>query len=252
MKQCRIIAIANHKGGVGKTTTTKELGSILARKGHKVLLIDLDAQANLTASQSTVTDGPGIYEVMTGRVDRLPVISISECLDLVPSSLSLAMVDIELASSIARERILADAIENSRARAEYDFILLDCPPSLSLMTLNAFTACTDIIIPLICEVLPFTGLAKINDFIKKVQRLNPAAHVTGIIVTRWEKSKLSCGIEDNLRKVLGERVFSTKIRKNVRLAETPLERKNIVDYDSTSNGAKDYQAFADEILERLG
>lgn len=253
MKECRIIAIANHKGGVGKTTTTKELGSILARKGHKVLLIDLDAQANLTASLSTVMDGPGIYDLMTGKTDRLPVIGINECLDLVPASLSLAMVDVELSSAIARERILSDVIEKSHARQEYDFIILDCPPSLGLMTLNAFTACTDIIIPLVCEVLPFNGLTMINDFINMVQmRLNPAAHVTGIIVTRWEKSKLSCGIEDNLRKVLGERVFSTKIRKNVRLAETPLERKNIVDYDSSSNGAKDYQAFADEILERLG
>ena len=140
MKECRIIAIANHKGGVGKTTTTKELGSILARKGHKVLLIDLDAQANLTASLSTVMDGPGIYDLMTGKTDRLPVIGINECLDLVPASLSLAMVDVELSSAIARERILSDVIEKSHARQEYDFIILDCPPSLGLMTLNAFTA----------------------------------------------------------------------------------------------------------------
>ena len=162
------------------------------------------------------------------------------------------MADVELSSAIARERILSDLLIKSKAVETYDFILFDCPPSLGLMTLNAFTASTDILIPLVAEVLPFKGLTMINDFIKMVHaRLNPQAHVSGILITRWEASNLSKGIENNLRQALGGIVFRTKIRKNVRLAEAPLENANIVDYDPRSNGAKDYLSFAEEFLERM-
>ena len=248
----RIIAVANHKGGVGKTTTTSSLGSILAGKGYKVLLVDLDAQANLTTSLTPSSDGATIYEAMTGKVETLPIVILHEHLHLVPASLTLAMADVELSSAIARERILSDLLIKSKAVETYDFILFDCPPSLGLMTLNAFTASTDILIPLVAEVLPFKGLTMINDFIKMVHaRLNPQAHVSGILITRWEASNLSKGIENNLRQVLGDTVFRTKIRKNVRLAEAPLENANIVDYDPRSNGAKDYLSFAEEFLERM-
>ena len=213
----RIIAVANHKGGVGKTTTTSSLGSILASKGYKVLLVDLDAQANLTTSLTSTNDGATIYEAMTGKVETLPIVILHEHLHLVPASLTLAMADVELSSAIARERILSDLLVKSKAVQSYDFILFDCPPSLGLMTLNAFTASTDILIPLVAEVLPFKGLT----------------------------------IENNLRQALGDTVFCTKIRKNVRLAEAPLENANIVDYDPRSNGAKDYLSFAEEFLERM-
>lgn len=248
----RIIAVANHKGGVGKTTTVASLGSILSKKGYKVMLIDLDAQANLTHSLTTLTDGATIYDAMTGRADGLPVIAITDNLHLVPASLTLAMADVELSTAIARERILSDTLYNSGIADTYDFIFFDCPPSLGLITLNAFTAATDIIIPLVSEVLPFKGLTMINDFIKMVHtRLNPAAHITGILITRWESIRLSKGIEANLRQALGEVVFQTKIRKNIRLAEAPLENADIVDYDPKCNGAIDYQAFADEFLCRI-
>lgn len=248
----RIIAVANHKGGVGKTTTVASLGSILSKKGYKVMLVDLDAQANLTTSLSTPSDGATIYDALTAKVERLPVITISENLHLVPASLTLAMADVELSTAIARERILSELLSKPDVADCYDFIFFDCPPSLGLMTLNAFTASTDIIIPLVSEVLPFKGLTMINDFIKMVHaRLNPSAHITGILITRWESSKLSKGIETNLRQALGEVVFNTKIRKNVRLAEAPLEAVNIVDYDPKSNGAADYQAFAEEFLTRI-
>ena len=238
----RIIAVANHKGGVGKTTTTSSLGSILASKGYKVLLVDLDAQANLTTSLTSSSDGATIYEAMTGKVETLPIVILHEHLHLVPASLTLAMADVELSSAIARERILSDLLVKSKAVQSYDFILFDCPPSLGLMTLNAFTASTDILIPLVAEVLPFKGLTMINDFIKMVHtRLNPQAHVSGILITRWEASNLSRGIENNLRQALGDTVFCTKIRKNVRLAEAPLENANIVDYDPRSNGASSGQ-----------
>ena len=178
---------------------------------------------------------------MTGRADGLPVIAITDNLHLVPASLTLAMADVELSTAIARERILSDTLYNSGIADTYGFIFFDCPPSLGLMTLNAFTAATDIIIPLVSEVLPFKGLTMINDFIKMVHtRLNPSAHITGILITRWESSRLSKGIETNLRQALGDR-----------LAEAPLENADIVDYDPKCNGAIDYQAFADEFLCRI-
>lgn len=255
----KIISVANHKGGVGKTTTVASLGSILSQKGYRVLLIDLDAQANLTTSVlpgyvnevRETFNGPTIYETLTGKADKMPEYELSSTLHLVPASLTLAMVDVELSTAVARESILKEVLERANVSDKYDFVLLDCPPSLGLVTLNAFTASTDIIIPLVSEVLPFKGLTMINNFITMVQRkLNPKAHVTGILITRWENSNLSKNIETRLRANVGELVFQTKIRKNIRLAEAPLENRNIIDYDKNCNGAKDYQAFAEEFLER--
>jgi len=247
----KIIAVANHKGGVGKTTTVANLGGMLAQKGYRVLLIDLDAQANLTTSLVASTNGQTIYDAMTGKVDALPVVEVNLYLHLVPSSLSLAMADVELSSAIARERLLADLLHKDGLAERYDYIFLDCPPSLGLMTLNAFTASTDILIPLVAEVLPFKGLTMIKDFIDMVhRRLNPDAHIAGILITRWEGSNLSKGIEANLRQTLGDVVYDTKIRKNVRIAESPLENRTVMDYDARSNGARDYQALADEFLSR--
>ena len=248
----RIIAVANHKGGVGKTTTVASLGSILSQKGYRVLLIDLDAQANLTTSLVANYEGPTVYEAMTGKVETLPEVTVCDNLRLIPASLTLAMVDVELSTAIARESILTDVLVKADVGQRYDFVLLDCPPSLGLITLNAFTASTDIIIPLVSEVLPFKGLTMINSFISMVKRkLNPRAHITGILITRWEGSKLSKGIESKLRTAVGGLVFQTKIRKNIRLAEAPLENRNIIDYDKNCNGAKDYQAFAEEFLARM-
>ena len=162
------------------------------------------------------------------------------------------MIDVELSTAIARESVLKDVLEKTQVSDHYDYILLDCPPSLGLITLNAFTASTDIIIPLVSEVLPFKGLTMITDFINMVKRkLNPLVKVSGILITRWEGSKLSKGIEEKLREALGEQVFDTKIRKNIRLAEAPLENRNIVDYDKSSNGAKDYIQFTEEFLARI-
>lgn len=248
----RIIAIASHKGGVGKTTTAASLGSILAEKQYRVLLVDLDAQANLTASMMADYEGPTIYEALTDKTDTLPVLPINDWLSIVPASLTLAMADIELSSAIRREYILADILQREDIKDKYDFILLDCPPSLGLITLNAITAATDVIIPLVCEVLPFKGLTMMNNFITMVQRkLNPNVRIAGILVTRWERSNLSNGIETKLRETVNDLLFTTKIRKNIRLAEAPLESRNIMDYDSRCRGAKDYQAFAIEFLAAM-
>lgn len=248
--EVKIISFANHKGGVGKTTTTASVGSILAGQGKRVLVIDLDAQANLTASLLHGEAEVSIYNTLVGGAS-LPMIPICENLHLVPASLSLAMVDLELASAMARERILAEAIEE--VKDNYDYILIDCPPSLGLLTLNAFTASNEIIIPLVAEVLPFKGLTMINNFIDMVRkRLNPKVHVTGILITRWENTNLSRQIEEGMRAQLGDLVFQTKIRKNVTIAEAPLESKNIVEYAPKSNGAKDYKAFTEELKQKFG
>lgn len=252
MKQAKIISVANHKGGVGKTTTTASVGSILASKGYKVLLIDLDAQANLTSSLIKGTVPASIYNAMTSQSSALPIHRVHPKLelDLVPASLELARADLELASRIARERILANLLEEHISN--YDYILMDCPPSLGLMTLNAITASDYVIIPLVAEVLPFNGLKMISDFVFTLKKiLNPQVDILGILITRWEATNLSKTIESGLRKELGDKIFATKIRKNVTIAQAPLEATNIVEYDPKSNGAKDYQAFTDELLERM-
>ena len=251
MKQAKIISIANHKGGVGKTTTTASVGSILATKGYKVLVIDLDAQANLTSSLIKGEVSASIYDAMK-KSNALPIYRINEKteLDLVPASLELAQADFEMASKIARERILANLLEDYKDK--YDYIIMDCPPSLGLMTFNAITASDYVIIPLVAEILPFNGLKMISDFIGQLKKyLNPKIEILGILITRWESTNLSKGIEERLRNNLGEKIFTTKIRKNVTIAQAPLEATNIVEYDPKSNGAIDYQAFTDEILERM-
>ena len=236
--ETKIISVANHKGGVGKTTTVASVGSILASQGHRVLMIDMDAQAKST-----------VYSALMGN-ESLPIASLSENLFLVPASLQLSMAELELASAMARERILSELLEP--VKGEFEYVLIDCPPSLGLLTLNALTASTDIVIPLVAEVLPFKGLAMMNRFIGMVQKkLNEKAHVTGILITRWENTKLGGGVESQLRESLGSKVFTTKIRKNVSLAEAPYEVKDIVTYAPKSNGATDYLEFARELMKKL-
>lgn len=222
--------------------------------GYHVLLIDIDAQANLTSCLLKEVPEVTIYEALTGKISHpysvLPI-QVRPSLHLIPSSLQLAKVDMELVSAMERERKLQRLIEP--IMDNYDFILIDCPPSLGIMTLNAFTVSNEIIIPMVAEVLPFKGLTMISDFIGSVrQYLNPAAHITGILLTRWENTNLSKHIETGLRSQLSDKVFATKIRKNVSLAEAPLEAKNIVEYAPKSKGALDYLTFTEEILKKLG
>lgn len=250
MKQTKIIAIANHKGGVGKTTTTASVGAILARRGYKVLVIDFDFQANLTTClmKEPPTD-PLFYRALTEKAEELPVISVSENLDLVPATEELAAAELEMVNRMMREFILKKLLEPLHGK--YDFILIDCPPGLGIPVINAFVAATDIIVPLFPEKLSMKGLEMVIKNVDRVQSFNPQTHISGILIARWERSNHAENIEKGLRQSYGEYVFNTKIRKNIRIVDASAVCCNIVDYDPRSNSAQDYLAFTDELLKRM-
>ena len=249
----KIIAFVNQKGGVGKTTSCLNIGAALTRKGKRVLLIDADPQGNLTISAGVnlQNDEPTIYEVLKGTTEINSAIQSNPgSYDIIPADIVLSGAEIELSSVPGRELILKESI--GQLKTAYDYILIDCPPTLTLLTLNALAASNEIVIPLVAEVLPFKGLKTINDFIGIVRiELNPAAHLTGVLVTRWESTKLSRQIEEGLREQLGNLIFQTKIRKNIRAAEAPLQSQSIAEYDPKSKAAQDYNAFVDELLAVL-
>lgn len=246
----KIIAICNHKGGVAKTTTVASLGASLASLGHSVLLVDLDAQSNLTSSLLGYEPERSTYEAIRDR-EGLPIEKVGTTgLSLAGASLDLAGIELEISTAMERERILQDVL--SEVADKYEYILLDCPPSLGLLTLNALTASTDVIIPLTAEALPSKGLQKITDIIQMTQkRLNKGLRLSGILITRYERNNLSLTVEEAIRERYGELVYDTKIRKNVSLAEAPLAVQTILEYAPTSNGAKDYLALAKEIETKL-
>ena len=246
----RIIAIANHKGGVAKTTSVASIGSALAKKGKRVLLIDLDAQQNLTFSFVKNQDiEESIYEAMTGKAN-LPIYSLKPNLDLTPSGLGLARAEIDLSTRIAREQILKNLLEP--VAKNYDYILLDCPPSLGIVTTNALTAATDLLIPLTAEALPLKGLTMLEEVVEEVKRsINQKLQLSGVFITRYNNRKLNTLIEDAIKKRYGSVVFDTRVRENISLAEAPLTGTDIFDYAPTSNGAKDYEALTDEIIAKF-
>lgn len=244
----KIIAISNHKGGVGKTTSVASIGSILSSKGYKVLMVDLDAQSNLTTSLTADEPERTIYNALKEQ-RNLPIVELRENLHLIPSSLELAGIELELSGVMSREFILKDLLES--LSETYDYILLDTPPSLGLIAVNSFVASSELFIPLTAEALPFKGLNMILNIVSMVQkRLNPKLSLSGIIITRWAGRKLNKMVEEALREKYGDKVFQTKIRENISLAEAPLTGKDIIAYAPTSNGAKDYLELTEEILSR--
>lgn len=244
-----IIAIANHKGGVGKTTSTATIGAALALRGKKVLLIDLDAQQNLSFTLTQNEDPEqSVYDTLVNDAP-LPVVNVKERLDLVPSSLELARAEIDMATRIARERILISALEE--LHQEYDYILMDCPPSLGIVTTNALVAADELYIPLTAEALPLKGLKMLDDVVHEIQkRVNPRLKLGGVFFTRFNNRKLNKEVESMIVDRYGDKVFSTKIRENISLAEMPLSGQTIFEYDARSNGAADYLGLADEIIAR--
>lgn len=243
----QIISIVNHKGGVGKTTSVSSLGVALARMGKRVLLVDLDAQGNLT---DTLTKTPGdrsIYDSLR-TLETLPVVNIREGLDLCPSSIDLVSMDLELADKREREYRLSQLLQG----LDYEYILLDCPPSLGLLTINALTASTKVIIPLTPEALPAKGLGTLLDIIERTKEtLNPGLSLGGILITRYNRRKINRLVEETLRETFGDSVFKTKIRENVDISESPLQGMDIYSYSPNSIGAKDYESLALEVVSKL-
>lgn len=244
----RVIAIANHKGGVGKTTTVSNLGAALALRGKRVLLIDLDPQRNLTDSLTTEESETTIYDAMIDECP-LPVLSIGENLDLCPSEVYLARAESELSTEIGKETILKRLLAPVLDR--YDYILLDTPPSLGLLTINALASATDLYLTLTAEALPLRGLDMLNEIVSEVKRtINPEIDIKGVIITRYQSRRLNKDIVENISSRYGDSLFKTRIRENISIAESPLSRSSIFAYEPKSRGAQDYLSLADEVIAR--
>lgn len=242
----KVIAIVNHKGGVGKTTTTANLGAALARSGARVLCIDIDSQQNLTSSLMNEEEVSMSITDSLGNGAALPIIEVSERLHLCPSDLDLAGVEIDL---INRERKVLKTLL-SPIMPQYDYILIDCPPSLGALTVNALVAADEIYLPLTGEALPLRGIVSLENIVLKAQRINPALSISGVIIQRFNNRRINNAVLDAIRAKYGDRLFNTKVRECIALAEAPAAHCSIFDYDPDSNGAKDYTALAREVIER--
>jgi chromosome partitioning protein len=249
----KIIAVANQKGGVGKTTTTVNLGACLSKLGQKVLLVDIDPQGNLTGGlgieKSTVEHD--MYDVI---IHELPIegiiVPVTENLSVAPATLNLSGADIELTQLMARETRLKSAL--AKARKVYDYILIDCPPALGLLTINAFTASDSILMPVQAEYYALEGLTQMMKTMGLVRKhFNPDLKIEGVLITLYDKrTNLGSEVVDNVRTYFKEKVYDTIIRRNITLAEAPSAGMSIVDYDPRSIGAIEYQQLAKEVLAR--
>jgi chromosome partitioning protein len=248
----KIIAIANQKGGVGKTTTSVNLAACLAVAEKRTLLIDMDPQANATSGYGAPidTDSPSIYEVL---VEDRPIDDIIKetdvpFLQLAPSSIRLTGAEVEMVSVLSRERRLEEALE--AARGKYDYIFIDCPPSLGLLTLNALTAADSVLIPIQCEYYALEGVSKLMNTLKLVQRhLNPKLQIEGVLLTMFDgRLNLSRQVAAEARSHFGDQVYKTMIGRNVKLGEAPSFGKPIILYDIMSVGAQNYISLAGEVL----
>jgi chromosome partitioning protein len=252
----RIICIANQKGGVGKTTTAVNLAASLAAAEKRVLLVDMDPQGN--ASSGVGIDKAllreSIYDSLINNVDPLPLIQPTELerLAILPATTDLAGAELELIDMSQREGQLKRILHG--LRQNYDYILIDCPPSLGLLTINAMTAADRVLVPLQCEFYAMEGLSQIVRTIKLVQKgLNPGLHIDGIVLTMYDgRNNLSRQVEEEVRSHFGEQVFKTVIPRNVRLSEAPSHGRPIILYDIASRGAAAYLELAGEIMARGG
>lgn len=248
----RIISLVNQKGGVGKTTTTNNLGASLVKAGKRVLLIDLDPQANLSYSLGVRgEDYKSVYDVLRGTAKLKDIIlTHKNGVDIAPSHINLSGAELELASQVGREQILKDALRG--VADNYDYILIDCAPSLGIITLNALVASKEVFIPVQTEVLALQGMSKLLSTVNLVrERLNPELEVTGVIGTMYDSRKsLSKEVIDTLNEHFSGKLFKTLIRSNVSLAESPSSGVDIISYKADSYGAKDYQALAEEVIRQ--
>lgn len=249
----KVIAIANQKGGVGKTTTAVNLSSCLAYKGKKVVIIDIDPQGNTTSGlgiDKKVID-KSIYEVIINdvNIENALMKTAVDNLYICPSNIQLVGAEVELVSVISRETRMKMAIEEIRKK--YDYILIDCPPSLGLLTLNALTAADTILVPIQCEYYALEGLSQLMNTVKLVQRhLNPALDVEGVVLTMFDaRTNLSIQVVEDVKKYFRNKVYRTVIPRNVRLSEAPSFGLPIILYDPKSKGAECYLELAQEVID---
>ena len=254
----RVIAIANQKGGVGKTTTAINLGAALAVAEARTLVVDLDPQGNASSGlglSPAADERVTIYDVLMSGGDAKAAVRTSvqfPLLDLMPSTRDLVGAEIELVGALSRETILRRALKSTRS--DYDFVLLDCPPSLGLLTLNALTAADSLLIPIQCEFYALEGLSQLLNTVRLVQRaLNPQLEIEGVLLTMFDgRLNLARQVAAEAREYFGDRVYKTSIPRNVRLAEAPSFGQPILRYDVLSNGAQSYLSLAEELMAGHG
>jgi len=248
----RSIALTNQKGGVGKTTSAANLAACLAQLGKRVLLVDIDPQANLSVhfGVDVYTDGRSVYDMMIGEARAEEIVAHTQVkrLDLMPSHINLAGAEIELVGVVGRETILKEALRP--VMDDYDYVMIDCPPSLGLLTLNALTTAREVFVPLQAEFFALQGMSKLLETVRLVRRrLNPELVVTAIVICMYDgRTRLSREVRANIQEFFPDKLLGTVIRKNVKLAESPSHGKPISAYARRSRGYKDYHALAQEVI----
>lgn len=248
----KVISVANQKGGVGKTTTTVNLGTILAKKGKKVLLIDADPQGNATSGLGVEKEVEfSTYDILVNETEIKDAIqdTIIKNLKVCPSNINLAGAEVELVSMMSREQRLKEKLD--MVKDKFDYILIDCPPSLGLITLNSFTASNSVLIPVQCEYYALEGLGQLLNTINLVKKhLNKEIKIEGALLTMYDmRTNLSNQVVKEVKKYFGDKVYKTVIPRNVRLSEAPSYGMPITEYDPRSKGAKSYIKFAKEFLK---
>ena len=260
MTRPTIISVVNHKGGCLKTTLTANLGAALARVGKRVLVVDLDAQQNLTQSLigaiTPAEEEATLYDAIVDEtsLDGLIHPTSQKGLDIVPCAEDFAGADMSLVSAVGREYALKECLAQTKRLAEYDFVLLDNPPSISLVVVNSLVASSFFLVPCSAEYLPMVGLTMLGNSIGKVQKVAPSLALLGVVITLFARNERICNqVEEMLRKELGEKLFKTKVRVNTKAKSAPAVRKTIFEYedDRQGRGTQDFTQLADELLARV-